>query len=310
MDLRAGSTPKSYGAAASGYDVSAQARRSLERLETRYPLRRVAEWPIEALGVHCAVFAITTAELRDTLLARLRADPEVESAQALQTFSVRTDQQQPTPSTTIPMSDCSPLSPRWTSPARIAARAARRCGSRSSIPGSMPVIPSSLAGSRSTSISSTIPTRLPSKPMARRWPVSSRLTANNGEGIVGVAPSAQLLVLRACWQDDCAEGGDAATCNSFTLARALAHAIEDRAAVINLSLAGPDDALLARLLGSAIDRGAIVVGATVEDPASTGRFPGRRTGRDRGELRRVARRGLRRLRTGPRRADVTAARSL
>jgi hypothetical protein len=46
--------------------------------------------------------------------------------------------------------------------------------------------------------------------------------ANNGQGIVGVAPQARLLALRACWQSTRADGARIATCNSFTLARALA----------------------------------------------------------------------------------------
>src|SRR6185295_8428623 len=42
--------------------------------------------------------------------------------------------------------------------------------------------------------------------------------ADNGIGIAGVAPQAVLMALRACWQ-----AGDrgAASCNSFTLAKAL-----------------------------------------------------------------------------------------
>ena len=271
--LRAGSTPKSYGAAASGYDVSTQARRSLERLETRYPLRRVAEWPIEALGVHCAVFAITTAEQRETLLARLRADPEVESAQALQTFSVRTDQQQPDPTYDDPYVGLQPALAAMD----IAGAHRRSRGEKvriaivdTGIDAGHPELAGRIAEYVNL-VDDTAPPPVEAHGTAVAGVIAA--AANNGEGIVGVAPSARLLVLRACWQTSAAEGGDAATCNSFTLARALARAIEDRAAVINLSLAGPDDALLARLLGSAIDRGAIVVGATVEDPASTERFP-------------------------------------
>jgi subtilisin family serine protease len=85
--------------------------------------------------------------------------------------------------------------------------------------------------------------------------------ANNGQGIVGVAPAAQLLILRACWQPQPDDGSGVASCNSFTLAKAIARAIEDRASVINLSLAGPPDGLLDRLLERAIAGGAIVVGA-------------------------------------------------
>jgi len=83
--------------------------------------------------------------------------------------------------------------------------------------------------------------------------------ANNREGIVGVAPEARLLVLKACWQVHADE--DAARCNSFTLARALVAAFDAHAQVINLSLAGPDDPLLRDLIREGLRRGVLFVGA-------------------------------------------------
>jgi subtilisin family serine protease len=86
----------------------------------------------------------------------------------------------------------------------------------------------------------------------------------NGVGIVGVAPSARLSVLRACWYEE-DESGGGAVCDSFTLAKALAHAIDTAPQIINLSLGGPSDPLLSRLLLIAMDRGAIVIAADAGD---------------------------------------------
>jgi subtilisin family serine protease len=83
--------------------------------------------------------------------------------------------------------------------------------------------------------------------------------ANNREGIVGVAPNAQLLVFKACWQGS--PDSDAARCNSFTLARALTAAFDAHAQVVNLSLAGPDDPLLGDLIREGRHRGVLFVGA-------------------------------------------------
>jgi len=91
--------------------------------------------------------------------------------------------------------------------------------------------------------------------------------ANNAIGIVGVAPEASILGLKACEQTD--RHSRTATCNSFTLAKAIDFAIDQRADVINLSLAGPRDPLLERLVRQAVERGAIVVGAVGRDE----RFP-------------------------------------
>ena len=91
---------------------------------------------------------------------------------------------------------------------------------------------------------------------------------DHGNGVVGIAPQSRLLALRACWEESTAS----TLCSSFTLAQALQFAIAEDAQVINMSLSGPDDRLLARLIDAAIERGATVVGA-VDDAAADGGFP-------------------------------------
>jgi subtilisin family serine protease len=94
--------------------------------------------------------------------------------------------------------------------------------------------------------------------------------ADNGVGIVGVAPDARLMALRACWQAP--SGGSAAICSSFTLAKALQFAIDNNAQVINLSLGGPRDRLLERLLAIAASRGTVIV-AAADSRFADGGFP-------------------------------------
>jgi hypothetical protein len=95
---------------------------------------------------------------------------------------------------------------------------------------------------------------------------------DNGQGVVGVAPNARLLALRACWQT-----GAETTCDTLSLARALVVAVDRNAQVINLSMSGPSTPLLGRLLDVAMARGAVVVGAF--DPALPGGgFPASHTG--------------------------------
>jgi subtilisin family serine protease len=90
--------------------------------------------------------------------------------------------------------------------------------------------------------------------------------SNNGAGLVGVAPEADILSLKACWQRGAAASD--AICSSFTLAKALNFAIDQQVDVINLSLGGPADPLLARLVSKAIEQNILVVGA------ATPKFPG------------------------------------
>lgn len=95
--------------------------------------------------------------------------------------------------------------------------------------------------------------------------------ADNGAGIAGIAPQARLLALRACWQP----AADQTLCTSLSLARALYAAIQQGAHIINMSLGGPDDRLLAVLLDQAQARGAAIVAAL---PGSGGPFPANHPG--------------------------------
>src|SRR4030095_13502906 len=97
--------------------------------------------------------------------------------------------------------------------------------------------------------------------------VAGVISANggDGDGLVGLAPEAKLYVYGACWGPG--EGG--ARCNSFTIAKALEQAIEDGVDVLNLSLSGPSDPLLARQLSVLLMR-AVVVAAVDRNRAAGG----------------------------------------
>jgi subtilisin family serine protease len=87
--------------------------------------------------------------------------------------------------------------------------------------------------------------------------------------VLGIAPEAELIAIKACWH---VAAGAKALCSSWTLAKAVDYAIDARAQVLNLSLAGPPDALLARLLTAAHGRGMTIVAATTDSSAGPG-FP-------------------------------------
>jgi hypothetical protein len=97
-------------------------------------------------------------------------------------------------------------------------------------------------------------------------------TGDNGIGIEGIAPDAQLMALRACWQTGGKSSNGATLCESLGLARALQYAIDHKAKVINLSLSGPPGPLLTKLISIALARNTTVVAAF--DPSlPNGGFP-------------------------------------
>jgi subtilisin family serine protease len=94
--------------------------------------------------------------------------------------------------------------------------------------------------------------------------------SNNALGIVGVAPEATLDVFVSCWH---AANGDAVVCDSFSLSKALDRVLERPPQILNLSLTGPQDMLVGRLLEKAIEEGVIIVAASPSMSGPHNDFP-------------------------------------
>lgn len=249
----AGSTPRGYAGSAA-YSVSSAAQSVARAIAADYGLQQVAAWPIAVLRVHCLVYRLPEGAARDAMLARLAADARVALAQPLQSFGTST----------------ASYNDRYVTLQRaldvMSIAAAHRLSRGEGVV--VAVIDSAvdsahpdLAG-RVRDVRNFVASETPQFDHGRHGTEVAGVIAavgNNGEGIVGVAPGVELLAFRACWQlrtDD-----DAARCNTFTLAQALAAAIDARADVINLSLVGPADPLLGALTAQATAMGSIVVGA-------------------------------------------------
>jgi subtilisin family serine protease len=223
------------------------------------------EWPMPAIGVDCFVL-----EAPDPVAARreakaLSADPRVESAQAMQLFRVL--------GARVIQNGGDPLYP--TQPATIGWHLSELHRQATGKDVRVAVIDSGIAIDHpdlrgQVEVSRNFVDQRGEVGEAHGTAVAGIIAAreNNGVGIVGIAPQARLLALRACWQT----GASAAACSTFTLARALQFAIDADAQVLNLSLSGPPDRLLARLLDVALARGISVVGA-VDAQARDGGFP-------------------------------------
>jgi len=94
--------------------------------------------------------------------------------------------------------------------------------------------------------------------------------ADNGIGIIGIAPKAEVLLMKICWYSQ--QNGSGAKCSSWTLAKAIDAAINNEVHIINLSLAGPHDQLLETLLDTANQRGISIVTASLDKMSEPG-FP-------------------------------------
>ena len=98
-------------------------------------------------------------------------------------------------------------------------------------------------------------------------------TGQGGKGYVGIAPGAQILALRAC--EEVNRENPFSACQTWTLAKAVDYAIRQKADVLNLSLGGGDDPLLAQLIRAALEAGIVVVAASGNSgPDGPSAFPG------------------------------------
>lgn len=258
---RAGSSPRDYGSSLQ-YAIAPRTRSMARELAQQYKLKPVREWPITQLRVHCIVYQMNVGESQSDLLRRLRSDSRVESAQPLHSFDT--------------------LSSTYNDPYAGLQRNLGTMGvmqahawsrgkgvSIAVIDTAVDVKHADLAGSHITTRNFTGHRE---RAAAHGTAVAGIIAATGGNqlGIVGIAPEAQVHALAACWSDTANPAR--AICDSFTLAVALANAIELKANIVNLSLGGPSDPLLRRLVEHGLARNMIFVAALPTEGTATG-FP-------------------------------------
>jgi len=245
-----------------GNDAARAARRRIAAAVARdYGLAMGVDWPMPALGVDCFVMLAPDAASAGALIERLSSDPRVESAQRMNVFSVLAHND--------PLYRLQPGAARWHLD-ELHAIATGRGVRIAEIDTGVEVDHPDLAGQIEV-VKNLVDERKDVAEVhgtAVAGIIAAR--ADNNVGIAGVAPESRLLALRACWQASVRDSG--AMCSSFTLAKALQSALDERADVINLSVGGPRDALLARLLDVATARGIAVV-AAVDPRERSGGFP-------------------------------------
>jgi subtilisin family serine protease len=243
------------------YGPSPSVDRILTQLAHEHGLRRVEGWPIQSLDVYCEVLTVPEdADVTDVLEA-LSRDSRVDLAQRMNLFNTQATRyddpylELQSAATTMDVERAHELATgRGVSIAII----------DSAVDGDHPDLRGRVRLSRNL---------VAEHPLARDGELHGTAIAgiiasavNNREGIIGVAPDVSIASLRACWA--VAGQGLGAQCSTFSLARALEVALGLQPNVINLSLAGPDDPLLTRLLDRVIERGIVVVTA---HPASSER---------------------------------------
>lgn len=266
--LKLGATHYRAGAdyGGSGYADAvgnAARRRMAEKIAREHHLRFVENWPMQVIGIDCVIMIVPDERPLEQVTAELSRLPGVAWSQPMNEFHMEGG---PT-SHNDRLYQAQPAARRW----RLAALHKVATGQGVTIA----VVDSGidadhpdLNGQISTE-QNFAPDRL--VPERHGTGVAGVIAAhaNNSVGIAGVAPGARVMGLRACWET---RTPGKTVCDSISLAKALTYAIERRADVINMSLSGPNDRLIATLIGIANSRGSTVVAAVDGNRADNG-FP-------------------------------------
>lgn len=239
-------------------------RRVAAELARAHGLDLVTDWALPLLGVDCFVLSVPDDRPPEGVAQALARDPRVDWAQPMNEFRTRGHDD--------PLYPLQPVAQAWHLDelhdiatgrnVRVAVVDSRVDRHHPDLEGQVALEENfvdghgELAEDHGTAVAGIIAAR-----------------ADNGAGILGVAPDARLLALRACWQ----QSSQSTVCTSLSLAMALHFAIAHDADVINLSLSGPSDRLLDRLLDVALARRISVVGA-VDRNRPDGGFPASHAG--------------------------------
>ncbi|CTP91807.1 subtilase family serine protease [Xanthomonas translucens pv. poae] len=258
------------------YGAGTQAAETLDALTQRYRLRQVTGWPIKPLGVYCVVLEPAPGVERDALLAELAKDERVALSQPLQEFATYADAGPPAqPAQALRYNDPYVDMQRGFAATNAATAQVLSQGQGvgvaivdTGVDTAHPDLQGRLREVRD--MVGADPTAFNRDHHGTEVAGIIAAGSNNHLGIVGMAPKAMLDVYKACWYPQRAGAG--AGCNSFTLAKALVAIGDTRARIINLSLGGPADPLLRKLLEQLLRQGRIVVAAMPPDGRLDG-FP-------------------------------------
>ncbi|MDM3870258.1 S8 family serine peptidase [Porticoccus sp. W117] len=242
------------------YSSTLLVRRQVKEIARDYKLREEKGWLINSLSIYCVLLGVPNDLVLADVMQQLRNDARVESVQHMMSYSVQSS----------PYNDPY-FELQYENSREHIARLHREATGR----GVRVMVIDTGADVSHPELKPQIKTvenfvdnnRQRFRADIHGTAIAGIIAAqpNNELGIVGLSPDADVSVLKACWQ----LGGSTskAHCNSFTVASAISHAIDSKADIINMSLAGPQDPLIARLVAQALKQNILVVAADPGDAA-------------------------------------------
>ena len=256
----------SYRRRGNSYQSSTWSKRITSQIAKDYHLQKLTEWPMTEVGIHCTVFLVPDGESVENTIDYLSQDERVQIVQKMHQFTTQSHSyNDPYYKLQSNMHDMQIDLAHKIATGKNVTIAMIDSGVDMEHPdlrGQVEFNENYTPSSSSSFLNDVHGTA-----------VAGILVAHSGnkKGIVGIAPNAKLIALKACWPTS--SHSLAATCNSYTLALAVNTAIKLGAKILNMSLAGPHDPLVEILLNKAIKNGMIVIAADSTNKKGENRFP-------------------------------------
>lgn len=249
-----------------GYQSSGWSQRITQQIAEDYHIQKITEWPMSEVGVHCVVYQVPAGASVPETMQRLSQDTRVSIVQNMHLFKTEAHQyNDPYFKLQANLQQMQISLAHGKTTGKNITIAMIDTGVDLTHPDLIDQIKQNenFASGISPDFSNDKHgTAVAGIMVARK---------DNGTGIIGIAPDAKLIALKACWphQTDSIE----AVCNSFTLALAVNTAIKSGAEILNMSLTGPQDSFLELLLNKAIEKGIIVIAAVTGLDKKDENFP-------------------------------------
>ncbi|MEK7779053.1 MAG: S8 family serine peptidase, partial [Pseudomonadota bacterium] len=211
--ISVGSISQQYYRRRGEYDSSTWSKRVASDIEREYQLKILSQWPIKEIGEHCVVYLISENHSMNEIISSLSKDNRIGNVQSMGTFTIMANNFTDTYyrlQSNIHGINLDKIHDQTTGKnISIAIVDTGVDAKHPDLEGQIQVR-KDFVTQKSTDLAADIHGTAVAGVIAAK--------ANNGEGIVGIAPDSRITSLKACWQ--LKPGNMDAICNTFTLALA------------------------------------------------------------------------------------------
>jgi subtilisin family serine protease len=260
-----GASPSTYRRRGN-YQSSGWSKRISQQIAEDYHIEKLTEWPMSEIGVHCIVYQVPlNASVSDTM-QRLSQNTDISIVQNMHLFKTKAH------ATNDPYFKLQ-TNLRDMQIGEAHSKATGKGINIAMIDTGVDLTHPDLMGqiAQHENFSTEISPDFSNDQHGTAIAGIMVAKKDNETGIIGIAPDAKLIAYKACWPSN--PNSMEAVCNSYTLSLAVNSAIKSGAKILNISLGGPRDEFLEKLLNKAIENGMIVVAADEDQDAKDVSFP-------------------------------------